>query len=369
MVDGTEVVYDLNPYARTGPGRATDGKPKFDLRSLDARYFDHLRELLVKAQAAGVYAIVMLFDGWAVSNYNQGRRAWEFNPYNGANNVNGVDGDANGDGDGEETHTLGDRAITGFQDAYVRRVIDTTAGFDNVLFEIANESGATSKDWQYRLIDLVEQYQSSKGLRFPIGMTSFHEEDNAALDASDADWVSEQAPRWNEPSDPFISDPPPADGEKVRILDTDHLGVEALSADATLTRRWVWKSFLRGYNPVQFDDGEHAQVIGRSAMKHTAAVAATVNLARMTPSTTVSSTRYALHEPGVAYLVYRPADDPITVDLSEAGDYVVTWRDATTGRTARTTTQTFPAGRVDLESPVPGQVVVSLVRASGRADL
>ena len=104
-------------------------------------------------------------------------------------------------------------------------------------------------------------------------------------------------------------------------------------------------------------------------MKHTAALAATVDLARMTPSTTVSSTRYALHDPGVAYLVYRPADDPITVDLSEGGDYEVTWRDATTGRIARTATQRFPAGRVELEPPVPGQVVVSLARSSARAEL
>ncbi|MCP5113818.1 MAG: hypothetical protein GY953_23545, partial [bacterium] len=38
------------PYARTGPGTALDGKPKFDLTKHDERYFRRLRE---RVEAAG----------------------------------------------------------------------------------------------------------------------------------------------------------------------------------------------------------------------------------------------------------------------------------------------------------------------------
>ncbi|MCC6445555.1 MAG: hypothetical protein IT210_19130 [Armatimonadetes bacterium] len=40
-------------YLRSGPGRALDGKPKFDLDRFDPAYFDWLRRRIVEAGAAG----------------------------------------------------------------------------------------------------------------------------------------------------------------------------------------------------------------------------------------------------------------------------------------------------------------------------
>ena len=37
------------PWPRTGPGTATDGKPKFDLVQFDDAYFDRLRERVIAA--------------------------------------------------------------------------------------------------------------------------------------------------------------------------------------------------------------------------------------------------------------------------------------------------------------------------------
>jgi hypothetical protein len=55
------------PWARTGPGTAKDGKPKFDLESFDQAYFDRLRERVIAAGEAGIYVAVMFFDGWATT--------------------------------------------------------------------------------------------------------------------------------------------------------------------------------------------------------------------------------------------------------------------------------------------------------------
>jgi len=54
-----------NPYARTGPGMALDGKPKFDLKRWDDSYFDRLRTRVRTAGERGVYVSVMLFQGWS----------------------------------------------------------------------------------------------------------------------------------------------------------------------------------------------------------------------------------------------------------------------------------------------------------------
>ncbi|MBA2302590.1 MAG: hypothetical protein H0W08_08145, partial [Acidobacteria bacterium] len=53
------------PWARTGPGQALDGKPKFDLRKFDPEYFRRLRSRAEAAGATGIYVAVMLFEGWS----------------------------------------------------------------------------------------------------------------------------------------------------------------------------------------------------------------------------------------------------------------------------------------------------------------
>ena len=54
------------PYARTGPGNALDGKPKFDLKKYDPEYFKRLRSRVEAAGRQGIYVSVMLFEGWGL---------------------------------------------------------------------------------------------------------------------------------------------------------------------------------------------------------------------------------------------------------------------------------------------------------------
>src|ERR1017187_3279936 len=76
------------PWKRTGPGNATDGKPKFDLKQFDSLYFSRLRERVEALNKAGIYAGVYLFTGEFLNLY---RCADDGYPFTGANNVNGVD--------------------------------------------------------------------------------------------------------------------------------------------------------------------------------------------------------------------------------------------------------------------------------------
>jgi hypothetical protein len=52
-----------HPWKRTGPGKALDGKPKFDLEKLDDDYFNSLRSRLKAAGKRGVYCSIKLFEG------------------------------------------------------------------------------------------------------------------------------------------------------------------------------------------------------------------------------------------------------------------------------------------------------------------
>jgi Putative collagen-binding domain of a collagenase len=327
--DGTRLKYCApHPWRRTGPGQALDGKPRFDLEQLDEAYFARLRARVMAARERGMYVSIMLFEGWGLRF-----SSWDGHPMNIANNINGLNGDPNRDGKGIETHTLQVPAITRIQEAYVRKVVDTVNDLDNVLYEIANESAllastSGSPEWQYHMLGYLKAYEATKPRQHPVGITSQGYgggDDSALLLASAADWISP-----NRDGSDYRLDPPPATGQKVVILDTDHLW--GLGGD----HQWVWKAFVRGYNPIymdrvaflvsHFEEDIAPAEDARRAMGQALALADRANLAAMTPHGELVSTQYCLAEPGREYVVYLPEGGEVTVDLSAAtGELAVEW--------------------------------------------
>jgi hypothetical protein len=353
------------PWARTGPGEAADGKPKFDLERFDDAFFDRLRGRVVAAGDRGMYVAVMLFEGWGL-HLSTAPYHVEGHPFHAANNVNGV---AIGSILDYQVLPLDER-VRSLQESYIRHVVDTVHDLPNVLWEVANESsggGAVdlefarylgqdqvpdwgdSTEWQYWVIHTVKRYEDEMGYdRHPIGMTmQFPVPDqprvNEPLFASRAEWISPgfEEPGWfpgnpDMPVSGWFADPPPADGRKVVIADTDHFapgGGDAL---------WAWRTFLRGHHPILMDFG----IIGgvnppdpkaggpmsfetfepaRFAMGDTVRFAERANLIDMAPRRDLASTGFALANPGVEYVVLQPeAGEDFTVTL-EPGTYAVEW--------------------------------------------
>ena len=309
-----------------------DNNPKYDLTQFDQNYFDRMRQRIILAGNKGIYVSVMLFQGWSTESKGYRGNPWLGHPYNVNNNINGVNGDLNGDGQGIEVHTLQSATITNLQDAYIRKVIDTVGDLDNVLYEVSNEDYASALDtqWQYHVINLIKSYEATKPKQHPVGMTmqwsaSTGAGTNADLFNSPADWISP----FNDGLSDYTNNPPAASGAKVIILDTDHLGPRP--ADHT----WVWKSFTRGNNPIYLDDDlavDPLRETFRKSMGDTLTYAAKMNLTSMTPQGSISSTGYALANPGSEYLVYLPLGGSTTLNLSGvAGTFNVEWLDPVSG--------------------------------------
>lgn len=346
------------PYARTGPGKALDGKPKFDLKKFNPVYFDRLRRRASAARDRGIYVSIMLFEGWAMQ-FSAG--AWEGHPFHPDNNINGIDGDTNKDGKGLEIHTLSNRAVTAIQEAYVRKVIDTVNKFDNVLYEISNENHPPSTKWQYHMIRYIKDYQENKPKQHPVGMTyQYRGGKNKTLFESPADWVSPN------PEGGYRDDPPAADGRKVVLNDTDHLwGIGGNQA-------WVWKSLTRGHNPI-FMDPYDGVVLGRHfdpkwdpirrSMGYTRACAERMNLAAMLPRNDLALTKYCIANPGVEYLVYNPAaDDPSLTVTLKAGTYQYEWFNPDNGKTEARGKTKADSGEHTFQAPFQGDSVLYLAR-------
>ncbi len=350
------------PWARTGPGEALDGQPRFDLDSFNQGYFDRLRARVAAARDRGITVSVMLFQGWSVDTKggNTSDDPWQGHPFNHANNVNGVDGDPRRAGNGSLVHTLEIPAVTAVQDRYVRKVVDTLNDLDNVLFEISNESRPSSLAWQDRLVDLIHAYEAGKPYQHPVWL-SWPETDRG-LWQSPADVVSP-----GRDSGPYDVDPPPSTGGKVVIVDSDHLILRD-------PERWVWKSFLRGLNPIYMDEVDRelsaetdpsAASRVRRRMGQTRRFAQRLRPESLVPRGSLASTGYALARPGAEYLVYLPLGGSATVDLTAAPrqqPFAVEWFNPNTdetllgGQAEGGSTRSFSA-------PFPGEAVLYLVVA------
>ncbi len=366
------------PWLRTGPGRARDGKPKFDLSQFDPRYFDRLRDRVIAAGREEIYVSVMLFDGFGL-HLSQAPEHVEGHPFFAANNVNEV---ALTSINNYQVLPL-DPVIQALQEAYIRKVIDTVADLPNVLYEVANEScggghvdqtfadvlglseipsWGDSTAWQYGVIEFVKQYEQQMGYaRHPIGMTmQFPVPDqsrvNEVLSNSPADWISPGDDELFVPGEYpeneaqrsaslWLTNPPEHGGSKVVLTDTDHYA--AGRGDAL----WAWKSFLRGHHPILMDFGiidvsspldpslgvpsYESFEPTRYAMGDTLRFASRIRLIAMVPRSDLSSTSYALANPGTEYLVLQPneAGSPFTVTL-EPGTYMLEWFSVSSRQTA-----------------------------------
>ncbi len=350
------------PWPRTGPGTALDGQPKFDLRQFDAAFFDRLRARVIAARDHGIYVSIMLFEDWIFMN-KRADHPLEQHPFHKANNASGLDGDPNGDGWGIEIHTLQVPEVFEVQKAYARKVAETVNDLDNVLFEICNEGGQHTRDWQHAMVRYLKSVEASLPKQHPVGMTSVGDMNEACL-KSGADWTSLATTGWDKPKDPWTSDPPSALGQLVCLLDTDHIGWKVFIDDATFTRAWVWKSFTRGHNTLLMENLSAAAGwrAGRAAMGQTRRLAERTNLTNLVPHPELASSRFCLADPGNEYVVYLPNGGEVTLDLTTAsGSFKAEWIPPTQG-TPQAAPVILGGSKRTLAPPVPGDMALHLWR-------
>lgn len=342
------------PFARTGPGLAADGGPRFDLTRFDPEYFSRLRQRVEAAGARGFYVSVMLFQGWSLHDNGEGN-PWPRHSWHRGNNVNGIDGDPRRTGDGTDLHTLRWPELTRLQERYVERVADEVGDLPHVLYEISNESPGSSREWQEHMVRHLREHERGRGRRHPIGMTfAYPGGTNEDLFRGPADWIS-PGRRGG-----YMKRPPPADGSKVILADTDHLW--GIGGD----RRWVWRSFLAGLHPIYMDplDAGPERESARQAMGHTLALARRLDLAATLPAQHLASTGSCLADriPGRERLIVYLPRGRARLDLRElSGDYAGKWLDPATGA-ALDAGRLAGGRRLRLRAPVAGDAVLWLER-------
>ncbi len=328
------------PYARSKVCCALDGLNKFNLHRWNPAYFARLRQRVIAAGQRGIYVSYLFFDGFGFTD-------WLGHPYNRANNINGVNGDTNGNGSGyDDVHTLASPQITRLQEAYVRKVIDTLSDLDNVLWQVANETGTVP--WLNHFVDFIHHYEANKQHHL-VNITDYDDwsiptaQRTSDLYASNAEFLS---PHMD------IVDISTGQNSKSVVFDTDHGAFYV--TDPTLP----WKILTRGNSGLWvIDDSRNYQKANspfeplRKAMGYARRYAETIDLAHMTPRDDLTSTTYALANPGSQYLIYQPTSQiAFTVQLM-AGVYSYEWFDPSLGAVVSRGTVGAPGGEQTFTPP------------------
>ncbi|HLJ57346.1 MAG TPA: hypothetical protein VKT77_20075 [Chthonomonadaceae bacterium] len=348
----------LSPWARSGEAGYANGGPKFDLTHWDEAYFRRLKAFCAAAGRRGIVVEISLFCPFYEDSM------WHLSPMNSANNVNGVGNCAR-----TEVYTLKHADLTGAQDAMTRKIVQETAGFDNVFYEICNEPyfGGVTLAWQRHISEAIADEEQKTGVRHLIAQN-----------------IANGSARVTDP-DPNVSilnfhyaAPPSAVDENAglgRAIGFDETGFRGSSDLPYRTEGW---DFLMAggslYNNLDYSftvahpDGA-APVApptpggGGPELRRQLAVLrrffADLDFVEMHPANEVIVSRTpqgvsarALAEPGRCYAVYVKSEEAASLTLElPAGRYAVRWLHPGTGRHERTRTTTHAGGRLELAVP------------------
>ncbi len=120
----------IAPYVRSGPGRALDGEPIYDLDQWNPEYFERLHRFLNAASKRGIVVELTVFSNTYADSI------WALNPLRKENNKQHV-----GDVEWEDYTSLKNKDLAERQRTFARKIIEETSGYDNVYYEICNEPG------------------------------------------------------------------------------------------------------------------------------------------------------------------------------------------------------------------------------------
>ncbi len=116
------------------------GGNKYDWNTWNPLYWTRMHEAFVQAQGVGVYAELMLFDRVSMSPASDTR--WGNNPWAANNNINNLEvpnAQPPNDGTPDFYRFSTKPNLRFYQEKYLRKMIDETIIYDNMLYEIENE--------------------------------------------------------------------------------------------------------------------------------------------------------------------------------------------------------------------------------------
>ncbi len=284
----------VTPYPRTGPGRANDGEPKYDLDRWNPEYFERLHGFLSAASRLVVVVEVTLFS----NTYADG--VWALNPLNGENNINGLPPIP-----WPDYLTLRHPFLAERQLAFARKVVEEINAYDNFFFEVCNEPGGRAglpgspdtgdvNQWQLAIAGAVRDLEARlPNQHLVVGQEAFtytpwEQSSTLSFDALPLDAVNiHPLPNTTYRGRSFDLGEFMSKQLKIRALrdyclatagerkpvnmDEDNIATQYMDVDGwTIHRKRAWTALMSGchYDVIDFSVNKYVEAGSPGAQKH-----------------------------------------------------------------------------------------------------
>jgi len=374
---------NVPPFERVGD--------KYDLRRFNPEFWRRVEVCCREAQKRG---IIIQFEVWATFDYY--RDNWEKSPWNPANNVNYTT---------ENTHLVpkwdfhpasrrqpffysppklnNDRLVLQFQQAFVRKLLDVTLPFDNVLYCLDNETRAPA-EWALYWGQFMRDEARKRGATIHVtemwdpwnlhdpehAITYEHPEVFDFCDVSQNNWQSGQTHYdrllwYRDTVSKQAGGPRPINNVKIYgwIAQRRQL-------DPVENVERFWRNIFAGCASARYHRPGHglgisdlAQQTIRAARNFTDAF----NLFTCVPAPDLLSDRkpneaYCLAKPGEVYAVYFPRGGDVSLNMGPLAGHQVSVRWFDPRKASFAEAQTVKAGdTLRLKSPSQGETWLVLV--------
>ena len=324
------------PWMRSDvPGAYMGGRGgnRFDMDRWNPVYWNKMRTVLGRCAAAGIYCEIHLFDRCGMSPASDTR--WGNNPWASDNNVNNLETpEAKADGTPDFYLYASRPNLRNQQERYVRKMIDETIGFSNIIYEIENEH------WQYpnpdfaaHYANFVKDYIARKHPNSPrlVSYSSLQEDLEEFYTIPYVDIVNRHFGNEAERNPAALNDYIESRWDKNKAINIDEFanGVE----DPDLLRKMCWIIVTSGGN-FHIEDAlpssKPFEVVGNIRLFRERS---RWDFTHSAPNKTLvtSGGGYCMARPGAEYVFYFPKGGTKTVKLLPAKQHRAAWWDPRTG--------------------------------------
>jgi len=360
------------PWADSGVGGGYwggYGGNKLDLNTWNPTCWTRHKDSIARCENAGVYVQIMLFDRCGMSPGTDSR--WGGNPWAANNNINNLEvPNANPPNDGTPDfyYYASKPNLRNQQERYVRKMIDETIVYGNVIYEVENEH------WDHNDIGWCDYWclfiKNYIGSNYPGSprLTSYNSLENDLDDAyylGALDIVNKHYGGSAESNPGIINDYLESKWHHNKPVNINEFA-NGLT-DTNILREMCW-TILAGGGHFHVEDA-HSDSKPFEVVDNIMRFKSYANWdfigASPSDNLIVSGGGYCLAKSGVDYLCYFPSGGNKTVNLA-SGSYRAEWWNPRTGGFYNVTTFGHGGGNKTLSAPDSGDWVLHVTTAGAK---
>lgn len=337
------------------------GGYKLDLNVWNPLYWNRLRDAMARCERAGIYCEIHLFDRCGMSPASKDR--WGNNPWASDHNINNLETpDSSGDGTPDFYKIHEKPNLRYHQERYVRKMIDETIRFSNMIYEIENEHwNYNNPEWAAYWGKFIKDYIREKYPDCPrlVSYSSLQEDLEAFYDRDEVDIINRHFGNEAERNPDVLNQYIESRWAKGKPINIDEFANGV--TDASLLRKMCWIIITSGGHFHIEDCEPSAKPFDVCENIRQFLIQSGWDFVHSAPNRTLvtSGQGYCMAKPGKEYVAYFPNGGKAGIKL-EKGHHVARWWNTVSGGFENDLEFEHAGGEKILNAPTQGDWVLHI---------